>query len=59
MFHYSIERSCCLTIVVIEQSAESLTSCDPAGPWLWNALDHPIAQALMGSLKVVVLHVLR
>ena len=59
VFHYSIERSCRSSIVMIEESAEPLASDDPAWLSFWNALDQPIAETLMGSLAVVVLHVLR
>ena len=59
VFHYLIERSCRFSIVMIEESAEPLAWDDPAWLSFWNALDQPIAATLMGSLAVVVLHVLR
>ena len=44
---------------MIEESAESFTSGDLAAPSFWNPINQRVTQALMSSLQVVVLNILR
>ena len=59
LFQYSIEGSCCFSVVMAEESAESLASDDPARLSFCNALDQPIAQSLMRPLVEIVFHIFR
>ena len=44
---------------MIEESVESFTSGDLAAPSFWNPIHQRVAQALMSSLQVVVLNIIR
>ncbi len=53
----SVEHLSCFSVLIAEDSAKPFASDDPVWLSFWNALDQPIAQTLMGSFAVVVLHV--
>ena len=49
LFHYSIEQSRPVPIVVTEDSSKPLPAGEAPRVRLWNALDHPIAQDAVQS----------
>ena len=58
LFHLPADASGGLAVVGTEQTTEPFTSPNEPDRAFWHPIDQFVAQALMCSLKVIVLHVL-
>jgi hypothetical protein len=56
LFQNSIEASRRFSMVMVEESAESLTTNDPTQRLFWHSFNQPIAEPVMAALEVIVLH---